>query len=423
MAIGPSGWRTGPTDLLAELYTRAQLANRELHSLVHGQKKYFYEASEALIHGLDLPADKADMLRDFTETLASLLDMAYPQAETKLQKLLKALESNSVKVELGPRAKKTLHVTPEGEKWYVGAQLRRKTWLFKLPIYRVSAEAEFPDILNVSDQDLYYLQAGWRASDEIVTQGQPGMTTTQPWQVFAWATVRYGYLRIYLKTLNLNMTEPTLTWTIISYSWDQQWPTREGKKQAQQVASQHPLGMLAWYLGDGRRHKYDLRYKIGNEEKYEPKDLAQQILQAAYQTGYGKLLDLLESEKWTAIKRLQPKQQPVYATLQGHIFWLNYYDNKQILQARALFKDPAQAHTLAKALADNGIQARINTWKTGYHILQITGQNILKLAENSPEWRRALKQLAEKHGLQPKTPMLRRLLELAENPPPAKNEK
>ena len=113
-AIGPSGWRTGQ-DLLQELYTRAQLANRELHSLVHGQKKYFYESTEALIHGLGLPADKADTLRGFTETLASLLDMAYPKAETKLQKLLKALESNSVKVELGPRAKKTLHVTPEGE--------------------------------------------------------------------------------------------------------------------------------------------------------------------------------------------------------------------------------------------------------------------------------------------------------------------
>jgi hypothetical protein len=229
--------------------------------------------------------------------------------------------------------------------------------------------------------------------------------------------VRYGYLRVYLKVLNLNMNEPTLAWTIISKSWEQQWPTREGKKLAQQVAKQHPLGMLAWYLGDGRRHRYDLRYKVGNEEKYEPKDLSQQILQAAYQTGYGKLLDLLDSEKWAAVKRLQPKQHPVYATFQGHIFWLNYHEDKQALQARALFKDPAEAHKLAKALADIGIGARINTWKTGYHILQITGQNILKLAENSPEWRRALKQLAEKQNLQPKTPMLRRLLELAENPP------
>jgi hypothetical protein len=416
-AMGSPGWRTGQ-DLLAELYNRTQLANRELPSLVDGQKKYFYDSAEALIHGLGLPADKADMLRDFTETLASLLDMAYPQAETKLQKLLKALENSNVKVELGPRAKKTLHVTPEGEKWYVSAQLRRKTWLFKLPIYRVSADAEFPDLLNLSDQDLYYLQAGWRASDESYEGDKPKMGTTQPWQIFAWATVRYGYLRAYLKNLNFNKSGPTIHWVLTAKSWNQQWPTREGKKQAQQVAKRHPLGLLAWYLGDGRRHKHDLLYAVGDDEEYKPKNLIPEILQAAYYTGYGKLLDLLESEKWTAIKRLQPKQQPVYATLQGHIFWLNYYDNKQVLQARALFKDPAQAHRLAKALAENGIQARINTWKTGYHILQITGQNILKLAENSPEWCMALKQLAEKQGLQPKTPMLRRLLELAENPPP-----
>ena len=63
---------------------------------------------------------------------------------------MKALESNNVKVELGPRAKKTLHIAPEGERWYVSAHFR-ETWLFKLSIYRVSAEAEFPDILNVSE--------------------------------------------------------------------------------------------------------------------------------------------------------------------------------------------------------------------------------------------------------------------------------
>gem|GEM_PF-4263638 len=45
----------------------------------------------------------------------------------------------------------------------------------------------------------------------------------------------------------------------------------------------------------------------------------------------------------------------------------------------------------------------------------------MKLAENSPEWRRALKQLAQKHSIQPRGPMLRRLLELAENPPQARD--
>jgi hypothetical protein len=123
------------------------------------------------------------------------------------------------------------------------------------------------------------------------------MGTTQPWQIFAWAAVRYGHIQIYLSALNLNMTKPTLVWTIKSKSWNQQWPTREGKKLAQQVAEQHPLGMLTWYLGDGEKHPEVFRFAIQNDEKYEPKQLAQQILQAAYQTGYGKLLDLLNSEK------------------------------------------------------------------------------------------------------------------------------
>ena len=49
-AIGPSGWRTGPTDLLTELYSRTQLAQSQLGNLFSGQKKYFYETSEAIIN-------------------------------------------------------------------------------------------------------------------------------------------------------------------------------------------------------------------------------------------------------------------------------------------------------------------------------------------------------------------------------------
>ncbi|AJB41108.1 hypothetical protein TCARB_0030 [Thermofilum adornatum 1505] len=422
----PEGWRTGPTDLLAELYTRAQLANRELHSLVDGQKKYFYVSTEAIIDVLDLPADKADMLRDFAEKAVNLLDKAYQQTETKLQKLLTALESNNVKVELGPRAKKTLHITPEGEKWYVSAHFR-ETWLISLPIYRVSADAEFPDILNVSDQDLYYLQAGWRASDESCDQNKPRMGTTQPWQALAWAAVRYGYLRIYLSALNLNMTEPTFAWTITSKSWNQQWPKREGKKLAQKIAEQHPLGMLTWYLGDGEKHPEVLRFAIQNDEKYEPKHLAQQILQVAYQTNYGILLDLLDSEKWQILKKLQPTRDPVYATLLGHTFWLSYSARAQQLLARTVLKSLEEAQRLIQALLQQGVQAKTYTWydpKTGknYYVVQLNGTNIARAAQLYPELRPALKELAQKHNIQPKTPLLRRLLELAENPPlPTKN--
>ena len=48
---------------------------------------------------------------------------------------------------------------------------------------------------------------------------------------------------------------------------------------------------------------------------------------------------------------------------------------------------------------------------------QLNGHNILKLAEQHPEWRKAVKELAQKRNMQPRGPITRRLLELAENPP------
>jgi len=78
-AIGPEGWRTG---LLAELYNRTQLAQGQLGNLVNGQKKYLYEVSEAIIDVFDLPADKADILRDFAEKAVNLLDKSHQQALT-----------------------------------------------------------------------------------------------------------------------------------------------------------------------------------------------------------------------------------------------------------------------------------------------------------------------------------------------------
>jgi hypothetical protein len=413
-----AGWQA----MLAELRWRVEKARSVLGELFSEQKRYFREKAELLIRELDLPSTKALMLLDFAEKAVERLDEAYPQAEAKLQKLLTALERNSVKVELSPRGKKTLHVSPMDEELRVEAQRVRGRWMFKLPIYRVSGNTVFPDILNLSSEELYYLQAGWRASDECDDKGKPRMGTTKPWQVLAWAATRYGSLRIYLSALNLNMTKPTIAWQMSSKSWIQQWPGKEGKKLAQQEARETPLGMLAWYLGDGRRHKYDLRYKVGNDTERKPKRLVQEILEAAYRTGYGTLLDLLQSEKWLTLKKLQPKQHPVRATLQGYTFWLYCYEDKRVLQARAQLKDLEDASRLAQALAKLGVEARIRAWRR-YHILQLSGRNILRLAEHCPEWRRALKQLAQKQNLKPREPMLRRLLELAENPTPLKARK
>jgi hypothetical protein len=254
----------------------------------------------------------------------------------------------------------------------VRAHFQKKTWLVDLPIYGVSAEAEFPDILGLNSEALYYLQAGWRASDEGDRKGCPKMGTTRPWQIFAWVAVRHDLQQIYLKSLNLNMTKPTISWGIATKSWEQQWPTREGKKLAQQVAKQHPLGMLTWYLGDGEKHPEVLRFAIQNDEKYEPKQLAQQILQAAYQTGYGKLLDLLDSEKWQALKRLQPKRDPVYAVLLGHVFWLSYSVRAQQLLACTAVKSLEEAQRLVHALLQQASKQKYTRGTTQKQVSIIT---------------------------------------------------
>jgi hypothetical protein len=71
-----------------------------------------------------------------------------------------------------------------------------------------------------------------------------------------------------------------------------------------------------------------------------------------------------------------------------------------------------------ETLREHGItQIRTTLSKKKYIRVYFTTHEVLKLAENYQEWRRALKQLAEKHKLQPRGPIKRRLLELAENPP------
>jgi hypothetical protein len=409
----------GERAMLAELRRRAERACGELGRLFSEQKSYFRKEAELLIEELGLPQAKASMLLDFAEKLAECLDKARPQAETRLQRLLTAIENNRVEVELSPRGAKTLHVTPGGEKWHIIAQLRRKTWLFKLPIHRVSAEAEFPDVLNLSSQDLHYLQAGWRASDECDDKGKPRMATTQAWQVIAWAAVRHGSLWIYLKTLNLNKGRPSIEWHIKTKSWRQQWHGKDGKKLAQQAAKQHPLGMLARYLGDGMRHKYSLRYRVGNSEEYVPKELAQQMLNAAYQTGYGKLLDSLDSEKWAALKKLQPRWNPVHAEVAGYTFLLSWNGKNVFAVHRFSLHAHKEAEKCIKTLREQEeVEAKTATSKCGKYIRAwFNAQEIIKLAERYPGWRKAVKELARKHNIQPRGPIIRRLLELAENPP------
>jgi len=368
-----------------------------------------------------LPSEKADALRCFTETLAGLLDMAHSQTEAKLQKLLSALEVNNVKIEPSPHGKKTIHFRPADEKWYVSAHMRKKSWIYRMPIHKVSKNTEFPDILGLNSEDLYYIQAGWRASDEATSHDKAAMNTTQPWQVLAWVAVRHGTLHVSLGLLHLNaLKPPSLEWRLIS-EWRQQWSTRQGKKIAQEIAKGHPLGLLAWYLGDGKKNRYSFVFAIKNDDESKPKSLIPEILKEAYRTRYGVFLDLLESEKWAAFKNLYPKHNPVHAELAGYTLILTYNGS---IQASIDFETQQEAQKCIEALREHGItQIRTTLSHKKYIRVYFTTSEVIRLAEKYQEWRKALKQLAKKHDLQPRGPIKRRLLELAENPPPHKKFK
>jgi len=78
------------------------------------------------------------------------------------------------------------------------------------------------------------------------------------------------------------------------------------------------------------------------------------------------------------------KQDPVHTTLQGCTFLFNYCKKKQVLQARAQFKNPDDASILAQALANPGIQARIHAWQGCYYVLKLTGQKHSETGRKQP---------------------------------------
>jgi hypothetical protein len=68
-----------------------------------------------------------------------------------------------------------------------------------------------------------------------------------------------------------------------------------------------PLSLLTLYLGDGAYYKPKprtaiLRIWVGNHAIILPKSLARVLVEKAYATNYGRLLDILKCEKWQALK-------------------------------------------------------------------------------------------------------------------------
>jgi len=126
----------------------------------------------------------------------------------------------------------------------------------RILIRGVSASARFPDLLKLPRERLELLQLGWRASDESNNNGRPVMSTTQPWQVFAWATVRCGEIYIQINSVNLTREGVSVTVHLKANSWRQRWSKAEA---VDLVASYLRRGewapLLTMWLGDGQAER------------------------------------------------------------------------------------------------------------------------------------------------------------------------
>jgi hypothetical protein len=269
---------------------------------------YVEYASQEIIKTFQLTEEEKRQLLHSRETLTRLLMETWIQTKEKLTTLYKAVVEGTYKV--------------EGNKLYAPD----RTWMRiakvfapQIPIRSVTAKTCFPDLLKLGEK-LVLLQLGWRASDEGRAKIRPYIGTTQPWQVFAWATTRYGELYARITWVVLTREGVSVSMHITARSWSQRW----SKEEAIDLVASHlrrgewaPL-LTAW-LGDGKAELGEVlrgEYKIIITAK-EPWRLGISIGtgKALVATGkeafvklreaagvYGMLLDVLRPHKWIVIK-------------------------------------------------------------------------------------------------------------------------
>jgi virulence-associated protein VagC len=190
---------------------------------------------------------------------------------------------------------------------------------FYIHINDISTSTRFPDVLKLPEEKIELLQIGWRASDETEAKMRPSMSTSQPWQVFAWAVVRNGALYIRVDTVNLTREGVSVVIRMIARSWRERW----SKDEAVTLVLNHfkhgewtPL--FTMWLGDGEaNNNATLRGKYVVIASKEPKKIGKPIGRYEAVSGteafaklrdaagvYGTLLDALKSHKWNYIKML-----------------------------------------------------------------------------------------------------------------------
>jgi hypothetical protein len=362
---------------------------------------YIEYATQRIIETFQLSEEERSQLLDFRDAMTRLLREAWTQAKARLTTLYKAVVEGTYRV--------------ERNKMYA-----LDTWMCvnsvpRVLIHGVSALARFPDLLRLPRKRLELLQLGWRASDEGNEKSRPFMSTTQPWQVFAWAAARYGKLHIRITSVNLVREGVSVSIRIIARSWRQKWNKDEA---VDLVASRFRRGewtpMLTAWLGDGKvkrkgmlSGKYELiiaarePWRLGSAvSAYEAlaatgRETFVKLRESA--GAYGVLLDLLKAHKWIYVKlatedgfRAALKQNKNSITVEGVVMYLRLVSGRGgSLLAEHYTRDAGKALEVADKLKATGPRPNIVRSNANY-VVYIATADLLKLAERDETIRKAI---------------------------------
>jgi hypothetical protein len=405
---------------------------------------YVEYATQKIAETFPLSEEEKRQLLDFRDALKRLLLEAWMQAKKKLTALHKAVAEGTYRVE-GKRL-----YAPDGTWMYM-----RGGFAPHITIHGVNARCYFPDMLKLPQVKLELLQLGWRASDEGNEKSRPFMSTTQPWQVFAWTAARQGELYIRIDTVFLTREGVSVSVHITARSWRQRW----SKDEAIDLVRNHfergewaPL--LATWLGDGNarwkevlRGKYVLTIVAKEPWRLSTKTSKYVALVATGREAfvklkesagvYGELLDLLSAHKWVVVRlatddgfraayklKIEKKrsidvlretyrrnngeapteqlpeterQRGDAVIVAGVVMYLELVSGRGgSLYARRRIKNLGYALAIAERLESAGL--RPNIVKSGpNYVVYITIADLLRLAEMDDEIRRAIAlYLAEK---------------------------
>jgi hypothetical protein len=394
--------------------------------------QYVEYAAERIAEAFQLSEEERRQLLDFRDTMKRFLLEAQRQAKEKLTALYKAVTEGTYRME-----RNRLYVSDD--MWmYIGKTTR-------VSIRGVSAVMHFPDVLKLPQEKLELFQLGWRASDEDEKNGRPAMSTTQPWQAFAWTAVRYGKLYVRIVSANLTREGASIMIRIIARSWKQRWGNNKPYLIASHFRSGEWSPILTAWLGDGQAYRrgvlcgdyqlvivakepWRLGKRVGAEKVLVAtgKEAFVKLKEAA--GAYGELQDLLKAHKWILVKLAAddgfraayklnrkrsvdilreaykhnnseiPTEQFSEADIQrrdaivvaGVVMYLHLHNNRGgSLFARRYVRNVEKALSMAERLESAGL--RPNVIPAGsYYMVYIATADLLKLAERDETIRKAI---------------------------------